>query len=247
MDLVEAKVGTDVCRHPWELARFGFFSRVIAKNLNLKAPVRVLDVGSGDSWFSTELLNHLPKGSKISCWDAHFSDEVMARLQTTYAGREVSFSRELPAEKYDLILMMDVLEHIEDDLGALKKIVSENLRPQGHLLMSVPAWQKLFSTHDTYLKHYRRYSPAQGLAVVKQAGLIPVKSGGLFHSLLYPRILEKLFESLGLKGTAKGAGQWQGGKFLTGVIAGVLGLDSWLLNGFFKLPGLSWWVLCRKP
>lgn len=61
------------------------------------------------------------------------------------------------SETYDVIFMMEVLEHLEDDQGALKKI-HELIKPQGHLLLSVPANQKWFGPYDRYAGHYRRYN-----------------------------------------------------------------------------------------
>jgi SAM-dependent methyltransferase len=57
---------------------------------------------------------------------------------------------------YDLVLMLDVLEHIEDDAGALAGLF-RLLRPGGHLLLTVPALPSLWSAHDEANHHYRRY------------------------------------------------------------------------------------------
>jgi SAM-dependent methyltransferase len=64
-----------------------------------------------------------------------------------------------PPRKYDLILMLDVLEHIEDDRDALAH-VWELLNPGGHLVLTVPALQSLWSVHDEVNLHYRRYDRA---------------------------------------------------------------------------------------
>jgi SAM-dependent methyltransferase len=58
---------------------------------------------------------------------------------------------------FDLFLLMDVLEHIEDDQGALH-LVSEHCRPGGYLFVTVPALKWLWSGHDIFLGHKRRYS-----------------------------------------------------------------------------------------
>jgi SAM-dependent methyltransferase len=59
--------------------------------------------------------------------------------------------------RFDLVLMLDVLEHFDDDVAVLNG-VRPLLRPGGALLVSVPAFQALFSEHDEVLQHKRRYS-----------------------------------------------------------------------------------------
>ena len=60
-------------------------------------------------------------------------------------------------EKYDFILMMHVLEHVHDDLAILKS-VAERCRKGDMLFIAVPAFQFLWSSHDVFLGHVRRYN-----------------------------------------------------------------------------------------
>jgi SAM-dependent methyltransferase len=57
---------------------------------------------------------------------------------------------------YDAVVATDVLEHIEDDRGAARRLV-DLAKPSGHILITVPAERWLFGYHDTVLGHYRRY------------------------------------------------------------------------------------------
>ena len=68
----------------------------------------------------------------------------------------------------DAIVMHDVLEHIEDDAAALRKLHSL-LVPRGVAVISVPAYQWLFGHHDVQLGHYRRYTRTSLLAVLRDA------------------------------------------------------------------------------
>lgn len=70
----------------------------------------------------------------------------------------------------DLVVMLEVLEHIEDDEGALAK-VSDLLRPGGRLILSVPAHKKWLGPHDRYAGHFRRYEKAELAAKLEKAGL----------------------------------------------------------------------------
>jgi 2-polyprenyl-3-methyl-5-hydroxy-6-metoxy-1,4-benzoquinol methylase len=71
-----------------------------------------------------------------------------------------------PAEKFDCVVATDVLEHIENDRYAFKKLVG-HVKPGGDVLITVPAGQYLFGYHDEQLGHYRRYSRRSLAAVAK--------------------------------------------------------------------------------
>ncbi|WP_435015862.1 class I SAM-dependent methyltransferase [Tundrisphaera sp. TA3] len=62
-----------------------------------------------------------------------------------------------PEAKYDTLLYMDVMEHIEDDRSEARK-ASDRLKPGGHLVILSPAHQFLFTPFDTSIGHFRRYS-----------------------------------------------------------------------------------------
>ena len=87
-------------------------------------------------------------------------------------------------KKYDLICLFDVLEHIEDDLAALNKI-SDLLNDDGDILISVPAYMFMWSSHDENLHHYRRYTIPKIQEIVLQTDL-DVKQSTYFNTLLFP-------------------------------------------------------------
>ena len=70
---------------------------------------------------------------------------------------------------YNLVLMMEVLEHIEDDVAAISK-VAELVKTGGHLLLSVPANQKWFGPFDHFTGHFRRYERNQLANLMEAAG-----------------------------------------------------------------------------
>ncbi len=144
-----------LCRHPWEKARFRFFKKILDPILKRELPLRVLDVGAGDGWMSFQLNNYLPTSSDIVCWDINYTLNMIQELAKD-SPNQVKFISEKPSGKFDIVLALDVLEHIEDDGSFLKLLVTENLAANGFLLASVPAWKLLFGNHDRFLKHYRR-------------------------------------------------------------------------------------------
>ncbi|MEX1233293.1 MAG: class I SAM-dependent methyltransferase [Planctomycetaceae bacterium] len=70
---------------------------------------------------------------------------------------------------YDVVLMLDVLEHIEDDGAALCKVF-QVLKPGGTVILTVPALPSLWSVHDEVNLHFRRYTKRSLMHVIRQAG-----------------------------------------------------------------------------
>lgn len=248
MDLIE-RPRTPERRHPWETARARFFRGVLARSAVPSAPARVLDVGSGDGWLAGQLAGVLHPDSAITCWDSGYTDALVQSL----AARERAvrqFVREKPAGTFDLLLLLDVLEHVGDDEHFLRDLMG-SLAAGGHLLASVPAWQGLFGRHDARLSHFRRYRPERARALLLSAGLEVLASGGLFHSLLAARALQELGARLAGRGPLPHAGEWRAGAALTAAVQGALAVDvqisRWLAQAKVQAPGLSWWALCRKP
>jgi SAM-dependent methyltransferase len=254
MDLHEVS-GSAHRRHPWEVARAAFFRRVLADAGALAVPRAVLDVGAGDGYLARGLLQAMPAGSEVACLDPNYTDDDLrgfASPSQTLPG--LSFFREPPARRFDILMMLDVIEHVPDDHAFLGGLVAQSLAPGGLVLVSVPAWQNLFSVHDTALKHYRRYSPGACHELLEDEGLVPIRSGGLFHSLLLPRGLTVLREVamrwMGFEpAVPANLGQWRGGSLLSAVLERALCLDNGLSHALARhghdLPGLSVWALCR--
>lgn len=72
--------------------------------------------------------------------------------------------------RFDVVTMLDVLEHVEDDCAAVSEIYRV-LKPGGVFILSVPAYQKLWSAHDEALHHFRRYEYAGLKTVLREGGL----------------------------------------------------------------------------
>jgi SAM-dependent methyltransferase len=90
----------------------------------------------------------------------------------------------VPLRSYDLIAMLDVLEHIDEDRAALAAL-AERLRPGGRILLTVPAHPWMWSAHDEVNHHKRRYTRRTLKSAVEGAGL-RVEMLSWFNSLLFP-------------------------------------------------------------
>jgi 2-polyprenyl-3-methyl-5-hydroxy-6-metoxy-1,4-benzoquinol methylase len=256
LDLIEL---TDGARHPWEKSRAAFFTSVVSRALAGRTRAAVLDCGAGDAFFSANLATAIEARS-VTCWDASYDDESVARLDARYRGGassfDLSFTRSMPERRFDVVLLLDVIEHVEDDVAFVRSIVDTCVEETGLVLVSVPAWQFLFTRHDELLRHHRRYAPAACDRVLEAAGLRIVERGGLFHSLIVPRmasvVRERAERAIG-RGQPLGesaAATWSGGALVTSLVDAALrgdnALSRFAARAGLRLPGLSYWALAQK-
>jgi hypothetical protein len=239
-------------RHPWEVARLRFFLCLLGDAGILESTTSVLDAGAGDGWLSRQLLAHAQTVTRAVCWDRAYTAELLDRLGIRPDSR-LMYQAEQPEEAFDLVLALDVLEHVEDDTEFLRTLVARNARSGTAVLISVPAWPQLYSRHDRLMHHCRRYIPSTLTALIGGAGLRVVSKGGLFHTLLVPRLASKLLGRV-INGTNAGESRvlrWRGGPLLADLVARALRIDTTLSRAAASvdvdLPGLSCWALCRKP
>jgi SAM-dependent methyltransferase len=124
--------------------------------------------------------------------DAFEFDEQARAYASSLAPRQVAYGC-LPdmsgfeEDRFDLIAMLDVLEHIEDDRGSLSTLRSR-LAHGGSLLLTVPALPWLWSQHDEIHHHKRRYTKASLTRALTEAGF-ELSSVGYFNTLLFPLAL----------------------------------------------------------
>jgi SAM-dependent methyltransferase len=178
-------------RHWWYRGRRTVLDGVIA-GLELPTPARVLDAGCGSGRNMIELAR---LGSVTGI---ELSETSVALARERNAGEVISGSvLEMPFgdDSFDLAVSLDVIEHLEDDLGALREL-RRTVAPGGALLVTVPAYQWLWSGHDEINHHHRRYTRRSLQRVAEQAGWRQLRTT-YFNSLLLPvaialRVLDRV-------------------------------------------------------
>jgi SAM-dependent methyltransferase len=248
-------------RHPWETARLRFLrGQLLARGLLTPGAV-VVDVGAGDGFFARHLVAEVAPAGQVFAYDLHYTDDHLRRLAGDPAAAGVVFTRTRPPVRADLVLLLDVLEHVAEDRALLASLVREVVKPGGHVLISVPAWDRLYTRHDAILGHCRRYSPVELRRLVTDSGLVLVGGGGLFHSLLPLRGVRCLLAGRfvvppgGRRGenpevmAETGLATWRAGALVTALVDSVLRLDNglshWSSRAGLWVPGLSLWALAK--
>jgi SAM-dependent methyltransferase len=168
MDLLEAR--GENRRHPWELSRAKAVEQIV-RRYDGGAVTSILDFGCGDGFTGRFLLDRLGAGALVGV-DPHLTDAQRSSL--TQGDERIRLFRdqaEVPARQFDLMLLCDVIEHVPDDIALVEPLARRFLATGGRLVVTVPAFQALFSAHDVALKHYRRYWLPELESVLRRSGL----------------------------------------------------------------------------
>lgn len=148
------------------------FSELIAPHLGRD----VLEIGSGIGTYSTRIGAHLTV-ERLTCVEvdptcAATGRQVLAAADLNTPVEHVAadyLGATLPKDRYDTALLINVLEHLQDDRAAIRKARSE-LRMDGTLVIFVPAFELLMSGLDRRLGHYRRYTTGSLRKLLEGAG-----------------------------------------------------------------------------
>lgn len=176
MDLKETDIlGTRIEQHWYYRSK----AKAMARLLSGTSPSVILDIGAGSGFFSKKLLSNT---SAKEAWCVDISYESDSDISE--AGKSVYFRKSVDKVNADLVLLMDVLEHVDDDIGLLRDYAAKVPSGAGFLI-SVPAFQFLWSGHDIFLEHKRRYRLHQAEDVVRQAGLT-VRRGAYYFGATFP-------------------------------------------------------------
>lgn len=167
-------------RHWWYQGRRRVLERVLER-LGLPEQARILDAGCGSGRNMVELAHYgMVTGVELSGTSVGLARERGVGEVLEGSVMDMPFDE----GAFDLTVSLDVIEHLEDDVGALREL-RRVTRLGGALLVTVPAYQWLWSGHDVVNQHHRRYSRRTLLAAAESAGW-RLESSAHFNSLLLP-------------------------------------------------------------
>lgn len=176
MDLKETSLlGTAPERHWYYRSKLAAMTRITAG----RKVSGVLDVGSGSGFFPRQMLL-AGLADRAVCVDPGYASDSDEEV----GGRPLLLRREVAGSDADLVLMMDVLEHVPDDAGLVAEYVGK-VASGTAFFATVPAFQWLWSGHDVFLEHHRRYT-VRGLEAALGRGGVRVEGGCYFYGAVFP-------------------------------------------------------------
>ena len=166
----------------WFRARRRILEKVLSR-LDLPESARIADLGCGTGG-NLEMLAKF--GDVTGVEPSHTAAQFARRRTGATVVEGDAVATTLPDHAFDLVTMLDVLEHLEDDRAGLAE-VKRILKPGGTYLITVPAFMFLWSSHDEALHHYRRYRRPQLKRLLAEAGL-EVSWMTYFNAALFPPV-----------------------------------------------------------
>jgi len=206
---------------------------------NIRAE-KILDVGAGSGIFSKMLLMDNFSRSAY-CLDTGYKYDRAEFIN----GKKILYINNIDLITQNLVLFMDVMEHVHDDTAFLREYVEK--MPDGcYVLISVPAFMFIWSQHDTFLNHQRRYSRTQLEKVICESGLDLIDTR-FFFGLIFPlaaclRILSRFRKKEEAKSDLVPCPPW-----LNRSLIHIHDLESKTLFRINKWFGLTLFCLAKKP
>lgn len=226
--------------HWWFAARRKIIDKIVRTHVALPPSARILEVGCGTG-------SNLALLKRFGRVDAVEPDDSARALAASRGGVEVKGGLlpdgvELEEGTYDLIAMLDVLEHIPQDRAALQALRSK-LRPNGRILLTVPAMPWLWSAHDEAHHHQRRYTGAALADAVMGSGY-RIRYQSYFNTVLLPLIV--LARAIGKLSGKEGGDDAMPPHAVNAVLGALFSTESLWLGRFTFPAGVSL-ILVAEP
>ena len=222
-------------RHWWYRGRRKVIERVIS-DLRLPARARILDAGCGSGRNMVEFARH----GTVTGIELSQTSVQLARGRESGEVIEGSVL-EMPfeADSFDLAASLDVIEHLQDDVAALREL-RRVVAPGGTLLVTVPAYQWLWSGHDEINHHFRRYTRRSLQRAGEAAGWQQARTT-YFNSLLLPAaIMLRVLDRFSRKTTESSLDLWVPPAPVNWLLERPLALEAGMIGRGGRIPaGLS--------
>jgi 2-polyprenyl-3-methyl-5-hydroxy-6-metoxy-1,4-benzoquinol methylase len=178
-------------KHWWWRAREEKLCEELKKHLDGSSPKTILDVGCGDGLFF-DRLRQFGSVEGVEPVAELVNPNGANAAQITVAPFDANFQ---PGKKYDVILMLDVLEHLDAPEEALRHALSL-LQNDGLLFVTVPAFRLLWTNHDRLNQHRTRFTKASFTRLAISAGMKAVEIRYFFFWLFPAKLVARFAEAI---------------------------------------------------
>jgi SAM-dependent methyltransferase len=178
-------------RHWWWRSREVAVLSVLHRHRGSASPARILDIGCGDGLFF-RALEEFGEAEGLESSAALLSPHGPYRARIHVAPFDARFRS---GKEYDLILMLDVLEHLDNPAEALR-LAASLLPPGGSLLLTVPAFRLLWTNHDLINHHRTRYRRGTLRPLLKEAGFLVVDQRYWYQWTCPVKLAQRFVEGL---------------------------------------------------
>lgn len=175
--------------HFWYRVRRNMIHDFIRRYFGNRTDLNILDVGCGTGALLRELdVYGKVQGLDFSTRAVSFCKERGILNVEQGSATEISYA----SNTYDLVLALDILEHIDDDKKALNEI-SRVLKPNGHAIIFVPTFMFLWGVTDELSQHFRRYTLKELKSKAENEGLVVIRASYFNTLLFFPIALLRIF------------------------------------------------------
>jgi 23S rRNA U2552 (ribose-2'-O)-methylase RlmE/FtsJ len=182
MDLKETDHGVDQNNHWYYCSKNIPLVRFAGKILSSSSPMTIIDIGAGTGYFSQVLDKKFGnKIAKIILVDINYTEEEVEQSRAERIQKVRFFPEQIT---HSIIIMMDILEHIERDDVFLNDLISK-AKGINYFFITVRAFKSLWSYHDEYLLHFRRYTLKTLSELINKSG-IKINARYYLYFVLFP-------------------------------------------------------------
>lgn len=218
--------------HWWHKAKRNIVSQLLKSYVvNKGKPLKILDIGCGagknleslSRFGETFGIDNSPEAIKF-CKKRKLANQVYLRN---------SDNTKFPNNYFDIVVLLDVLEHVDEKPTLVE--INRILKPNGLLILTVPAFSWLWSQWDVVLHHKRRYNASQLLISLTQNNFKPLKTTYLHSFLIPPIIIIRSIKSK-LKASKEYSSDFQINSSLINTILFLLSRIEAMIINFFSIP-----------
>lgn len=226
----------------WFVARRALVEELVKNEANNCPSPKIFDVGCGTganlaafSQYGKSYGIDMAKEAISFCRSRGLNNLVISKVES------VAYL----SESFDVITALDVLEHIDDDVAAMKELYRV-CKPGGMLLVTVPAYGFLWSEHDEALHHRRRYAAHELRNKLTLAGFDIERCSYFITLFFFPILAIRILQSIFKDSTHPKTSHIALPRIINKLLIAILAFEQWLLH-FINLPfGVSIVCVARK-